>query len=241
MNEHSRGIVLQHIRYGDTSLIVKILTENHGMVSFLVKGAFGKHSRFKPAFFQPLTLLEFVSNMKPGRELQFMTEVSVEIPFHSLHNEMQKNSIVIFISELLSKTSLENNPNSLLFAFVHQSIQWLDLQDRRFADFHLHFMVELSRHLGFYPKSDHYSPGDVFDLMDGLFKPMHPSVFHAIPSGLSTQFHELCQTPLDALWKLHLSREQRRGLLDHLIIYYRLHLPGFKGLQSHEVLSVVLG
>ncbi len=241
MSDQSRGIVLQHIRYSESSLIVKIFTEEFGLISFLIKGAYGKHSRFKPAFFQPLSLIEFVSRIKPGRDLHFMSEISVETAFHSLHSDIQKNSIVIFISELLSKTIIERSPNKPLFDFIHQAIQWLDLQDQRFADFHLYFMIELSRHLGFYPKSDRFQNGQVFDLMEGVFKFNHPSVVHFMNDKQSAAFHQLCLISLENLYQVQLTREQRREILDLLIVYYRLHFPGFKGLQSHEVLGVVLG
>lgn len=241
MNESSRGVVLQHIRYGDSSLIVKIFTENHGLLSFLIKGAYGKHSRFKPAFFQPLTLIEFVARIKPGKELHFMTEIAVETTYQSLHSGLQKNALVIFLSELLSKTIIESTPNRPLFDFVHQALEWLDLQQHHFANFHLYFMVELSRYLGFYPKSDHFQNGQVFDLMDGMFKNIIPAPVHTINVELSITFEQLCHTNLDQLQELHLSREARRQLIEKMILYYQLHLPGFKGLQSHEVLGVVLG
>jgi DNA repair protein RecO (recombination protein O) len=241
MSDQSRGIVLQHIRYSESSLIVKIFTEEFGLISFLIKGAYGKHSRFKPAFFQPLSLIEFVSRIKPGRELHFMSEIAVETPFHSLHSNIQKNSIVLFISELLSKTIIESSQNKRLFDFIHQAIQWLDLQEQRFADFHLYFMIELSRHLGFYPKSDRFQNGQVFDLMEGVFKFYQPSVIHYLSDKQSIAFHQLCLTSLENLYQVQLSRELRREILDLLIVYYRLHLPGFKGLHSHEVLGVVLG
>lgn len=241
MSQHSRGIVLQQLRYGDSSLIVKVFTEEHGLVSFMVKGAFGKHSRFKPAFFQPLTLITLESRIKAGRDLQFMTELAVDVPFQSLHQHVQKNAIVIFISELLNKTVVEASPNPPLFEFVHHSLQWLDLQAGKFADFHLYFMVELSRFLGFYPSTQHYVPGTVFDLMDGQFTVPHPSVFHAVDAEISPLFWRLCKLQPDELHTLNIGLDERRQLLNHLITYYRLHLPGFKGMHSHEVLAVVLG
>ncbi len=242
MSENSsRGIVLQHLKYGDSSLIVKVFTENHGLLSFIIKGAYTKHSRFKPAFFQPLTLIEFIARIKPGRDLHFMTEIAVETSYQTLHSGLQKNALVIFLSELLSKTINEMNPNRPLFGFVHQSLQWLDLQQLNYANFHLFFMIELSRYLGFYPKSDNYKKGQVFDLMDGMFKNPVPAPVHSINAELSVFFDQLCHISLEQLQSLHPGREARRQLLENLIVYYRLHLPGFKGMQSHEVLAVVLG
>lgn len=241
MSQHSRGIVLQQVRFGDSDLIVKIFTEEFGLMSFMVKGAFGKRSRIKPAFFQPLTLIEFICKLKHKRELQFLTEIAIETPFHSLHHDITKNSVVIFISELLSKTIVEASANKALFSFIYQAVQWFDLREQHYSNFHLYFMLELSRYLGFYPRTDTYAPQYVFDLMNGSFCLLHPSVFHAIEPSLSATFHRLCQISANNLGELQLSRDDRRQLLDHLITYYRLHLPGFHGMHSHQVLSVVLG
>ncbi len=241
MNRHTKGIVLQQLRFGESDLIVKIFTEEYGPLSFMVKGAYSKRSRIKPGFFQPLMLTEFETQIKIGRELHYITEISVEIPFHSLYLDNKKNAIVFFISELLSKTALEATTNKALFDFIHGAVQWLDLSEKDFANFHLYFMLELSRFLGFYPRLDTYNPAYVFDLLDGNFTPPHPSIFYTIGHSLCPSFYRLCRLSPDKLAELKLTRDERRQLLDHLITYYRLHLPGFRGMQSHEVLAVVLG
>ncbi len=241
MTDSSKGVVLQQLRYGDTSLIVKVFTDTHGLLSFMIKGASGKHSRFKPAFFQPLTLIAFNARIKPGRDLHFMTEVAIDVPFASLHTDIKKNAVVLFMSELLYKTIVESNPNPTLYRFVHNSIQWLDLQHESFASFPLYFMVELSRYLGFYPKSSGFEQGQVFDMLDGVFKVNHPSVFHAMTQDESTTFYQFCQTPLDRLSANRIERSMRRQLIEQMIVYYRLHLPGFRGLQSHVVLAEISG
>lgn len=240
MIERSRGIVLQHLRYGDTSLIVKVFSEEHGLQSFLIKGAFSRHSKFRPALFQPLTFIEYVSRIKPSRDLQFMTEVSIETTFATIHTDVQKSAIIMFITELLTKTIVENTPNQALFDFIHNAVYWLDLSHTKFADFHLLFSLELSRYLGFYPKTDGYKREDVFDLMNGVFRPFSPSIIHYIPEKESIFFLQLCSTSLEQLNELNLNLETRRYLLQHIIVYYQLHVPGFKGMKSHDVLKVVL-
>ena len=63
-NSKTRAIVLQSIRYGDSSLIVKMLTEEFGLQSYMVKGVLGKNSKMKPAHFQNMNLLEILQIMK---------------------------------------------------------------------------------------------------------------------------------------------------------------------------------
>lgn len=240
MSERSRGIVLQHIRYGDTSLIVKVFTEQHGLQSFMIKGAYSRQSKFRPALFQPLTFIEYVSRFKASRDLQFMTEVGVEMPFSTIYTDVRKSSMIIFIGELLSKTIVESTPNQALFDFVHDAVLWLDLSHGKYADFHLHFCLELSRYLGFYPKTDRYEANNVFDLMNGVFRPFSPSLIHFIPEKESLAFKQLCGANLEQLEELRLNNETRRILLNHILLFYQLHVPGFKGMHSHEILKVVL-
>ncbi|MDA3944871.1 MAG: DNA repair protein RecO [Bacteroidetes bacterium] len=238
--EKSRGIVLQHIRFSDTSLIVKIFTEEFGVRSYLIKGAYQKHSKFRPAIFLPMSIIEFVQTSKIGKELHFMKEVSVNYHFHQLHQLVEKNAIVMFMSELLSRTIQEEEPNVTLFRFLYNSLLWLDLRPTAYSDFPLYLMIELSRYLGFYPKSSTFQPDYYFDLMAGIFKNNMPEHPYYLDKKLSAKLFQLSGTALDTLSNLAWSNADRRGLLQELINYYKLHIPGFQGLKSHEVLKTVL-
>ncbi|MCE1200514.1 MAG: DNA repair protein RecO [Bacteroidia bacterium] len=241
MTDHARGIVLQQMRYGDTSLIVKLYSEQHGLLTFMVKGALGRKSRFRPALFQPLSILEFVASVQPNKDFQYFTEVSVETPYHSIPLDVHKSTIALFLAELLSKTLVEQGPNPMLFSFLHSSLQWLDLQHEHFADFHLFFMLELSRFLGFYPRLQAEAGWQVFDLLDGSFRVQPAGLSYYLEFDEAQQFRQLALTNLENLAGLKHTLTHRRRMLDILILYYQLHLPIFKGLQSHEVLRTVLG
>lgn len=241
MTNHARGIVLQQMRYGDSSLIVKIYSEQHGLLTFMIKGAFGRKSRFRPALFQPLSLLEFVATVQLHKDFQYFSEVSVETPYHSIPLDAHKSTISLFLAELLSKTLVEQGPNPMLYGFLHSSLQWFDLQHHHFASFHLHFMLELSRFLGFYPHLQAEPDWQVFDLIDGSFRPQASGMLYYLDYDEAMLFRQLAETSLENLTSLKHSLAQRRRLLDILILYYQLHLPVFKGLKSHEVLRTVLG
>lgn len=240
MSNSNSGIVLQHIRYGDSSLIVKIYTNTFGLQSFMIKGAFGRKSKLRPALFQPLSLISFEANIHPSRELQFMSEATIETPFYSFTSNVKKSTIVIYISELLSRSLRENVANDALFTFIRNSLEWLDLSTDHFADFHLFFTLELSRYLGFFPKVDSYASGFAFDLMDGEFKPAQFAGPHMLSPDFSNYFFSLCNSKLENLSEWHFTKTIRKELLQQLITYYQLHLPGFGGLHAHEVLSQLL-
>ncbi|MCK9450805.1 MAG: DNA repair protein RecO [Bacteroidales bacterium] len=240
VSDKTSGIVLQHIRYSDTSLIVKIFTEKFGLQSYLIKGAYQKRSKFRPALFMPMTIVEFVQASKSGRELHFMKEVSVVSQFHQLHQSVKKNAIVMFMSELLSRTIQEEETNLPLFDFLRTSLLWLDLRQDNVGTFPLYLMVELSRYLGFYPKKNTYQQGYCFDAMAGLFRQGAPEHPYYLSPPLSNHLHQLLEMGLESNENFLLSNAERRTLMQELIDYYKLHIPGFHGLKSHEILKAVL-
>jgi len=239
-SEKSRGIVFQQIRYSDSSLIVKVFTEHFGLQSFLIKGAFKKKSLFRPALFQPMNVIHFVSKQKQRQDLHFMQEVGVEIPLHQLHKDMGKNAVVMFMSELLSQSIHSQEPEQELFDFILKAIQWLDLTEQTYAYFPHYLMLELSRFLGFYPKVTQYKPHSFFDMMEGQFKPHQPQHPYFFNQTQSEYIHQLALTSPEKFSALRWIPEQRRQLLSQLINYYKLHVPGFNGLKSHEILRVIL-
>lgn len=240
MDDKIQGLVLQSLRYGDTSLIVKVFTRNFGLRSYMVKGAFNRNAKNKVALFQNLNMISYVEVGKPGTSsLGYMKDVQLTCIYHSIPFEMKKSSILLYVSELLSKTLSGQEQNDPLYGFVVQSLQWLDLVEGSFANFPLYFTLELTRHLGFYPQANHQS-GYCFDMMEGRFvhdMPVHPYHFDAEGAAL---LNGLLGLGIDEACKLRLQLEQRRALLDGLIVFMRLHAPVMNGFRSHEVLKAVM-
>jgi len=240
MGDKTQGIVLQSLRYGDTSLIVKVFTREAGLKSYMVKGAFNRNAKNRVALFQNLHLINYieVGNLKKAT-LGYMKDVQLKTVYHSLPFVMNKSAIVMYVSELLSKTLTEQEKNEPLYDFIEQSLLWLDLVEADYANFPLYFTLELTRHLGFYPKLN-YVQDFCFDMMEGQFAhdyPVHPYYFDHANAALLSRFldagiDEACRLPLNVV--------QRREMLDGIITFMRLHAPVMKGFKSHEVLKTVL-
>ena len=240
MDDTIQGIVLQSIRYGDTSLIVKVFTRNFGLRSYMVKGAFNRNSKCRAALFQNLHLINYVEVGKPNKSsLGYMKDVQLTTVYQSIPFVMNKGAILMYVSELLTKTLTEQEQNEPLYDFIVQSLHWLDLVEQDYANFPLFFTLELTRHLGFYPKDNHET-GYCFDMMEGSFAhgyPLHPYYFDAEAAQFLSQ---LLNTGIDEACRLPLHVSQRRELLDGLIVFMRLHAPVMKDFHSHEVLKTVL-
>ena len=240
MDDTLQGIVLQSIRYGDTSLIVKVFTRSLGLRSYMVKGAFNRNSKHRAALFQNLHLINYVEVGKPNKSsLGYMKDVQLTTVYQSIPFVMNKGAILMYVSELLSKTLTEQEQNEPLYDFITKSLLWLDLVHQDYANFPLFFTLELTRHLGFYPKANHET-GYCFDMMEGSFAhdyPLHPYYFDA---ESATTLSKLLNAGIDDACRLPLHVSQRRELLDGLIVFMRLHAPVMKDFHSHEVLKSVL-
>ena len=238
-SDKTRAIVLKAIRYGDNSLIVKLLTEQNGLQSFMVKGAFNKSAKIRAALFQPLTLLDVVCAKSRG-ELGYLKEAGIEKAYHDIPVNITKNTIVLFVCELLSKTIQESETDLELFGFVHQALTHLDEMSGNCADFPLKFAIKTTDFLGFSPNINSYQPGFIFDLEEGCFRHDNTGCIYSIDNQLSEVLFRICQKDFFEESGLNLKNAERRQLLEAVINYYKLHVSGFNEMNSIEILKTVL-
>ena len=169
MQTKTQAIVLHSLKYGETRLIVDMFTRSHGRLSFIVSLPKSPKGKIRKQFFQPLSLLEIETDVRPRLQLQKLSDVRLLYPFSTIPFEPEKLAISLFVAEFLYYAMRGEQQNVPLFDYVTDSIQWLDGQEGRFANFHLVFLMRLSRFLGFYPNLDGYMPGDYFDLRESIF------------------------------------------------------------------------
>jgi len=154
----TRAIVLNQLRYGDSSLIVDLYTEKSGRQTVFIRGAFSKKSSARSALFQPLHLVETQLHHRANRQMQRISNTQMYYQFQNIPFDPVKNCIALFIAEVLYKTLKEEESNPKLFDFLLYTIQTLDLNECGTANFHLAFLVHYSRYLGFYLKYENLSP-----------------------------------------------------------------------------------
>ena len=232
----TKAIVISALKYGDTSLIVKCLTEDAGMRSYLLKGVRkSKKGKIKAAYFQPLTLLEIVANHKDKGTLETLREAKVSYLYKTVHTDIRKNSIAFFISELLAYSIYEEENTEQLFTFIETALKWLDLNEE-VANFHIAFLLMLTRYLGFYP-DDTYKNLPFFDLQEGAFT--HSETSTTIENENLEDFKLFLGIIFDDIQGIRLKKERRKKLLNTLITYFELHLQGFKKPKSIVVLNEV--
>jgi len=157
-----------------------------------------------------------------------------DIPFNII-----KSSIAIFLAEFLTKVLKEEEANPILFEFLHSSIQLFDQKLEGQANFHLVFLYELSKFLGFYPDTNYSEQNRYFNLRNGYYSGFKETDQTSLGSELSILLFQISKLGFQSLDKLELSRMQRTSLLEAIISYYRYHLPGVGEIKSLSVFNEI--
>lgn len=238
MYQKITGIVLHTLKYNDTSNIVDIYTEQCGRVSFLVKISRSHKCRVRNVLFQPLALVELEADIRPNTSLQRIREAKALQPFRSLPYNPYKSSIAMFLAEFLYRALKEEASNEPLFAYLTHSIRWLDeCEGRPFSNFHLVFLMRLSRFLGLYPNVEDYTEGCYFDMLNASFTPLLPKGGAFLKPDEASRIRLLLRMNYETMHLFGMSRTERNRCLVVINDYYRLHLPDFPLLRSLDVLK----
>lgn len=231
------AIVLSKLKYSDNDLIVKCYTRQFGVVSFLLRGVLKSNKgNVKIAYFQLLSQLQLTLIYKSNRSLQAIKDVKVNHVYASLHTNVYKSAITMFLSEVLSNTLKEEEENEALFSYIETALQWLDTESE-YANFHLLFLLKLTKYLGFYPEE---SPMEYefFNLSDGRFEDKNLGTYTISGENLIL-LKQLLGITFDALLKVKINAKQRQSFLNMMLLYFELHLGSFKPPKSLQVFNQV--
>ena len=238
MYQKLTGIVLHTLKYNDTSNIVDIYTEQVGRASFLVKIPRSRKSGVSSVFFQPLSMVELEADVRPTSNLHRIREAKQLYPFRSLPYHPYKSCIAMFLAEFLYRALKEEASNEPLFAYLTYSIRWLDeCEGRPFSNFHLVFLMRLSRFLGLYPNVEDYTEGCYFDMLNACFTPFLPKGGAFLKPDEASRIRLLLRMNYETMHLFGMSRMERNRCLMVINDYYRLHIPDFPLLRSLDVLK----
>lgn len=228
--------MLHSFKYSESKMIVDMFTRQHGRVAFLVTLPKTLKGKLKKQYFQPFTLLRLECDIRPQAQLQKLRDVSVLTPLPSLLCDPSKLSICLFLAEFLYHALKSEQQNEPLFDYLRSAVEWLDGRQQEYANFHLVFLMHLTRFLGFYPNlagPEH----PYFDLRAASFcntPPPHRDFLMPQEAGM---VQLLMRMDLPTMHLFRLNHSQRNRCLEVALQFYRLHLPAFPELRSLQVLQ----
>ena len=212
----TEGIVLNYLKYRDTSIIVRIFTRHYGLQSYIINGIRSQKSRKSIGLFQPFTILDLVVYHNPKTDINRLSEYKNQIPLSSLHYDIGKSSIALFLTEVLIKTLSEHfedeNPQ---FDFIKRSIVQFDNLTKGYENFHLYFLINYANFLGF----------GIYDMQD--IELQGDEALHYYLSAVSQEA---------IYWQVASSQKVRRKALDMLLSYYSEHVDNLGKIKSLEVM-----
>jgi DNA repair protein RecO (recombination protein O) len=236
MQVKTSGIILHSIKHTDSATIITVYTRQFGRVSYMVHGVNKKKSSCRAAILQPLSIVEMDVFHTPGKNIQRLKEMRLEQPFTGIPYNPVKNSLALFLSEVLYRTLRQTEPDDSLYLFLENSILQLDCSETGISNFHLVFLLKLTRYLGFEPNQDEEQV-NYFDLMNGVFLKQKPLHVHFVLPEVSADFIRVLNADYSNMHNLAFTRARRANLLQIIVEYYQLHIPDFHGLHSLAVLQ----
>ena len=240
MLHKTRGIVLKVTDYSESSVVAKIYTEKFGIQSYLINGVKRPKAKIKMNMLQALHLLDMVVYHKSTNSIQKVSDLRSFPVLTSIPYDISKSSIAMFLNEIIYKSIKEQVDDAILFEFIYSSIELLDHVTSSVANFHLVFLMKLTRFLGFYPDLSFADSCSYFDLKAGSFSKHQPPHAFFIEEKFIEQFLEIVRIPLQEYESLQLNNVSRKYLLNSMIDYYGLHIDNFGSIKSRSVLETVL-
>ena len=237
----SRCIVLHTLRYGDNAIIAHVLTEAAGCLTYIIRVTHARRARSPHMLFQPFALLDIAWEDHPRASMQRPKSVSVATPLVSIPYEMGKRGIALYLAEFLYHALRSEPASPSLFAYIYHSIEWLDATRGSVANFHLVFLLRLTRFLGLFPEVRTVVPGTYFDLETCAFSALKPAHPHFLTPEEAVRLPLLLRMRYETMHLFHLSAAERSRFLDLVGAYYQLHCPGFPELKSLQVLRQLGG
>ena len=230
----TEGIILQNIKYGDKKLILKVFTKQQGLVTLSAIASKSPTAKIKMATTMPLQLVELSFNLKANKEIQQLNEANLIYVCDDVSKSFNKLAVAQFLNEVLIKCIKEQHPNEELFDFITSSYKWFNESKEDYNNFHICFLFELSKYLGFEPHNNYDSQNNYFDTREGKFS----NTSLGFPLGFDKIQSQHFLKIFDAnLLGKPLGRGERNELLECLLAYYKMHVAGFNDLKSYSVLK----
>lgn len=242
MIHSTKGIVLKTVKYGETSIIVSIFTELFGVQSYLVNGVRTSGKTAKAHFFQPSSILEMQVYHNDLKNLQRIKDIRWSTVYRNILSDVIKNTVALFMVELLQKSLKQPETHIDLFYFCEDSFLHLDKADENITgNFPGYFALQLAPFLGFRIQDNYSESRNTFNAQEGYFTEENISGLNHLSPEISYHISQLLKAihPED-LGEISINRSIRRMILKSMESFYAWHIQDFGTMKTLPVLSEIL-
>lgn len=243
MLTRTKGITLRSVKYGDSSIIATIFTQDLGIQTYMVQGVRSSTAgKNRAAFFQPGMLLELVVSQQSQKNMQRIREFQAAHIYNTLHEDIVKNSILIFSVEVLLRVLPEHAPMPSLFTHAYDFFIYLDKAAvNEAANLPIYFMIECSRELGYELTGMWSEQTPYLNLREGGFTDHPPSAPPYISDDEARVLNQLLLAPdFASIGRIQMSSTARANLTDWYIAFLQQHTQHMGNIKSLAVLRAIL-
>ena len=232
----TKGIILHRFMHSDSKMIVKIYTESFGTLSYL---CFRSSNKKKDNyFFNPMSLVEITAEKKAKSNFDYIKEINVLEGVNICSFDIAKSSVSLFLNEVLYQLLFDASEDKSLFDFLFINLSRFFTEPLH-PDFHLRFLLALTRELGFFPEDNYSEKSMCFNIEESCFEANR--LVEQEEQTLGTYFHYIQNQDLFfSNYQNAIPYKWRNLLLDMMLKYYTLHITNLSQIKSHEILKTVL-
>ena len=239
MIDRTAGIVLHNIKYSDSGTITHFFTEKFGRLPVMIRGIGNRKTGKNKIYLQPLSVVDMVIYYKETREIQILKEFSPLFIPAGIYGNMLKSSIALFTGEVLASVLREETPQKELFAYLVDSIKYLDLCESGIQNFHIGFLAGLCSFLGIEPGKRKDPEHVFFDFSNGSFVPVPPPHGNYAPREVSDILAVVFNSSWNEIGNIPMTGILRNEVLSALLKYFSLHFPSLKKINSLKIFREV--
>ncbi|MBN2667738.1 MAG: DNA repair protein RecO [Bacteroidales bacterium] len=236
----TKGIVLTHFKYSETSIIVQILTQDRGKMSFIANGVRKKKPSFPYGYFQAFSILEIIFFDSKTSDLYRIKEVTPLRLNSNIQIQLYKSNIALFLAEIIHQTHANHHQEYDLYEFLFRFIPYLDeCSNEKLNNVHLWALIKLIYFLGIYPNINYSLETPIFNPVEACFvnsSQMKQSYFNMEQSKL---LYQISKKSVEDVPSIILTRDQRQTFIQLILDYMNIHLEGFKPGKSLSILQEI--
>tara|TARA_E500000178_G_C16965407_1_gene728150 strand:- start:660 stop:1412 length:753 start_codon:yes stop_codon:yes gene_type:complete len=235
----TNGIIINHYKYSDTSVIIKIFSEEEGLISSIIKGAKSQKKKYNSSLIQRLSIVELIYKKNHKSDLVQIIDIKSKDYINNIYFNSNKRIIALFMSEFLSKIIKESGPNKSLYIFIENSIKLINITEKKIISFHLMFMIKITKYLGFYPTIIAPNKSKYFDILNGIFTNIKPNHNYLLSGHQMKCWILLLKTEFTKFDELNFSQSESKATLKNLNLFYKLHVDNYRKLKSDYILDLL--
>ncbi len=238
------AIVLQTLSYSNSSLIARLYTREQGQVSVMAKGA-RRAKNPTGALLEPLNILQVSYAFRENRNIQTLTEASMQQVFSRIRENMSKLTLSLTMAEILDKTSQNLDPNPILYRLITEVIRKMNEPEDIHWQLFWFFLMQMAIRSGFKPDVSRCSLCDT-SLTEGILDTVTGMVgcTECLSDGdIPVNYRQL--KTLRQLQKIHLADTYRiqtdpqdqKGITLFLLKFLQYHMDGIEKVKSLKMLD----